>query len=78
MDGGLTVAETGSSNLTFDISANPTAEINVEQRRDIVVVMNNAVKFVNVMRADAGLYSIRISNRLGNVSANLTLIVECK
>ena len=78
MDGELTVAEMGSSNFTFSISANPTAEINVEPMRDVVVVMNNTVKFVNVMRADEGLYSIRISNRLGNVSVNLTLIVECK
>ena len=78
MGGELTVAETGSSNLIFSISANPMAGINVEPMRDVVVVMNNAVKFVNVMRTDAGLYSIRISNRLGNVSVNLTLIVECK
>ncbi len=78
MGGELTVAEMGSSNLTFDISANPTAEINVEPMRDIVVVMNNTVKFVYLMRADAGPYSIRISNRLGSVLVNLTLIVECK
>lgn len=81
-DGMVILREGEDAIIEFTIDANPVnlpilSKDGVEDV-DMVLISENSIQFVQVLREDAGVYTISMTNEAGTAAENFTVVVECK
>ena len=77
--------ESSSATVEYTVEANPNVTIPTITRQDgepvrtgSVAVTSYSVEFLQVVRDDAGMYTLSFDHEAGVITEELNLVVQCK